>query len=510
MTDDGKLLASLLGTADERLEGAASQTAQEDPDMDGLPRILRYAVMASSDQRSARGRLVAEILELAPELHDDARSWMLTIALEQTIALSARLDRLSVEQDKPALWSLADCVRVIALPVPKAGHVGTSDYMRVARALAMAREDLGDVSDETEAKVDRVVLGWASAPLMHGGSKLSELPAISIGTHLVDNVTHSIAQVALARSQAAGTKPIAPPVENPLEGIDDLPGHVVICRRVIDGPMTARQNEALRPYIGVVNTAVPLIACPDRRQVRHALLAEYPYAKETIDFCLAGLVGQSYIRFEPILLIGGPGCGKTRFVRRWSELLGVGLWRIDATQADGSAIGGTDKRWSTASPCAPFLAVSRHQHANPLVLVDELEKAATRTDYGNLWNSLTSLCEHENARRYPDPCLGAEMDVSWVSYIATANTTTGLPGPLLDRFRSVNFPSPREVDIDVLAETFRLDAARERGLDPAFITPLTAPERDVILRQWGGGSARRLRRFLDVVWRAREKASIRH
>ena len=45
------------------------------------------------------------------------------------------------------------------------------------------------------------------------------------------------------------------------------------------------------------------------------------------------------------------------------------------SRSDGAVFGGTDKRWYSAEPCHPFLAITRAAHANPVVLIDELEKA---------------------------------------------------------------------------------------------------------------------------------------
>jgi MoxR-like ATPase len=111
-------------------------------------------------------------------------------------------------------------------------------------------------------------------------------------------------------------------------------------------------------------------------------LAIDSYAIEVIDFALADLVGRLTIRLRPLLLTGDPGGGKSRFARRLGEALRLSVWRTDASRADGAVFGGTDRRWYSAEPCHPFLAVAQGKIANPLVLIDEIEKAATRTDDG--------------------------------------------------------------------------------------------------------------------------------
>jgi ATP-dependent Lon protease len=58
-----------------------------------------------------------------------------------------------------------------------------------------------------------------------------------------------------------------------------------------------------------------------------------------------------------------------------------------------------------------------------------LEKAATSHHNGNLWSALMPFTERETACRYRDTSLDAQVDVSWVSFVATANDDTGLPAP---------------------------------------------------------------------------------
>jgi hypothetical protein len=117
------------------------------------------------------------------------------------------------------------------------------------------------------------------------------------------------------------------------------------------------------------------------------------------------------------------------------------LWREDASRADGAVFAGTDRRWHSAEPCHPFLAVAAGRIANPLILIDEIEKAGTRSDYGRLWDCLLGFFEPETSARYPDPALQTNLDLSQISYVATANSLDPLPSPIRDRMRVVIFPS---------------------------------------------------------------------
>lgn len=144
-----------------------------------------------------------------------------------------------------------------------------------------------------------------------------------------------------------------------------------------------------------------------------------------------------------------------------------------------------------------------------MLLLDEVEKAGTRSEYGRLWDCLLGFLEPETSMRYPDPVL-QNLDLSHISFVATANTTAGLPLPLLDRFRVINFPMPSRDDLDALLPAIITDLARDRGLDASWIPPLDGDEHAAIASAWPGGSVRNLRRLVEVVLRDRDSNATRN
>jgi ATP-dependent Lon protease len=144
------------------------------------------------------------------------------------------------------------------------------------------------------------------------------------------------------------------------------------------------------------------------------------------------------------------------------------------------------------------------------MIVDELEKAGTRSDYGRLWDAMLGLLEPETSRRYPYPALQAPLDLSHVSYIATANSADPLPAPLRDRLRIIDFPLPTLDDIDALFPPVIDDLARGRGVDARWAPPLTGGERELVSAYWTGGSVRALKRVVEVVLTERERHEPRH
>ncbi len=117
---------------------------------------------------------------------------------------------------------------------------------------------------------------------------------------------------------------------------------------------------------------------------------------------------------------------------------------------------------------------------------------------------LLGFLEPETASRYPDPALQTTLDLSAVSYVATANSADPVPPPLRDRFRIIAFPKPTADDLDALLPAVLADLAHERRLDPRWITPLDGEEHDAVADHWRGGSVRQLRRVVEVILRTRE------
>lgn len=507
---------------DSVLEGAAADSADGDlKDLEGLPRILRYALLGQSNQGEAvPHRLVAEIEQLCPDLPANA-AWAAAQTPEAGAELATELDRLAVLRDLPLLRSLADCVRLLSLRVPcDAGSFAA--FRRVTRAMIIAFGRIAPrIDDQQCAELERVVYGWAllpaaAAPLspssaIEFASPLGERSArYRIRSAVLDTAVRvrrsAELQVGKQKEKATPPAPPEPAAPSPLNG-PVATNHVIVGQ--ID-EQVLKANKFIEPFRPVLNAALPLVETPVLHEVRTALSAEFPYAAEVIDFALTDLISRPTIKLRPLLLVGEPGSGKSRFARRLAEVLGVAIWRTDAAQADGNTFAGTDRRWHSAEPCHPMLAIARGRIANPILLIDELEKAGTRTDHGRLWDCLLGLLEPETSARYPDPALQIQLDLSHVSYVATANTLAPLPSPLRDRFRITAFPTPEPKDIDALLPALIDAIAADHGVDSRWIAPLDPQERDIIAASWPGGSVRRLRRILEAMLQARDRSVQRH
>jgi ATP-dependent Lon protease len=505
---------------DAVVTGAAADSADWHERHEGLPTLLRYAMLVNDNANHIEQRLMAEIDQLCPNLPLGA-AWATALNVDAGLALASELDRRAVTEDDPKLRGLADSVRLLSLPASGDGAFFRNHH-RVAKALLLAFMTIvHKIDEQLRCDVERFVFGWAALPAcghMIVRHQSSAMNAVVIGSRMAKHRI-AAAQKAVRREQEEEEEAARKEAEKEAAQIlhqvatphEVVPEHHLVVARLSDETMkSVKLKEILGPLKNVINVALPLVEVPPLHQMRSTLLFEFPYAMEVIDFALADLVGRTTVRLRPLLLVGDPGGGKSRFGRRLGEVLGLNVWRENASRADGAVFGGTDRRWYSTEPCHPFLAVAQGKTANPMVLLDELERAATRSDYGRLWDCLLGFLETETSTRYPDPALQTNLDLSHVSYVATANSLDPLPSAIRDRFRVVMFPKPRADDLGALLPAVIADLAKERGLDEIWMPPLDGAEFAAVARNWRGGSVRRLRRVVEAILRQRDLRATRN
>jgi ATP-dependent Lon protease len=162
---------------------------------------------------------------------------------------------------------------------------------------------------------------------------------------------------------------------------------------------------------------------------------------------------QDSIELPPMLLLGEPGIGKTHFARKLAELLGTGYGFVPMSSLTaGWVLSGASSQWKNAKPGKVFDTFLNGEYANPVIVVDELDKASSDGQYDPL-GALYELLEIDTATRFVDEFVELPIDASGAVWLATANDAARIPEPVLNRMAVYEIDSPDESGARRIAQT---------------------------------------------------------
>ncbi|MEO3692671.1 AAA family ATPase [Roseateles paludis] len=148
------------------------------------------------------------------------------------------------------------------------------------------------------------------------------------------------------------------------------------------------------------------------------------------------------LEITPLLLLGPPGVGKTHFARQLAELLGTGMGFVSMSSLTaGWVLSGASSQWKGARAGKVFEALVEGDYANPVMVIDEIDKAGGEAAYDPL-GSLYSLLEHDTASKFIDEFAEVPVDASQVIWVATANDAHAIPEPILNRVNVYEVSAP--------------------------------------------------------------------
>ena len=162
------------------------------------------------------------------------------------------------------------------------------------------------------------------------------------------------------------------------------------------------------------------------------------------------------LEITPLLLLGAPGIGKTHFARALSELLGTGMGFISMSSLTaGWVLSGASSQWKGARAGKVFETLVEGQYANPVMVVDEIDKAGGEHAYDPL-GALYGLLEHDTAGSFIDEFAEVPIDASQVIWVATANDARSIPDPILNRMNVYDvLPPDREQARHIASKLYR-------------------------------------------------------
>ena len=209
-------------------------------------------------------------------------------------------------------------------------------------------------------------------------------------------------------------------------------------------PAGSQEGNVLRTYIETLLELPWKKMSKDNDDIRHAekILNEDHYGLEQVkERILEYLAVRTLTKkgTSPIIcLVGPPGTGKT------SIALGKKYVRISLGGVrDEAEIRGHRKTYVGAMPGRIVEGMRQAGYSNPLMLLDEIDKVSS--DYkGDTSSALLEVLDGEQNVKFRDHYVEVPIDLSQVLFIATANTTQTIPGPLLDRMELIEVNSYTE------------------------------------------------------------------
>jgi ATP-dependent Lon protease len=208
----------------------------------------------------------------------------------------------------------------------------------------------------------------------------------------------------------------------------------------IDELKLLAHEEALKPLAVIQNDTITKL---------DELAMKFPNFNEVVEryrqsLILQSLGGNAPIWFPPTLLVGPPGVGKTRFLSELGKVMKTGFYSVDMTTVtSGFVLSGNSSAWADSKAGFVSNSLRDSKVANPILLIDEMDKASGEARYNPI-GCLYALLEKHTAKRFVDEFLEIPLDCSHINWIASANYEMQIPDPIKSRMDIITIEPPEK------------------------------------------------------------------
>ncbi len=220
----------------------------------------------------------------------------------------------------------------------------------------------------------------------------------------------------------------------------------------------------------ILTRPIPMIPLPSPQEVGRRLSEAFPWMPDAVAhvenaLTLAKRLATKHFQLSPILLSGPPGVGKTAFAAGIAEAAGVPAHNFQAAgSSDAYHFQGAPPTFRGAAPSFVLRQMLLERVANPVVIIDELDKAAlVNEQHGRIVDVLLAMLEPLTAVAWPDPFLLTPADLSGVTWIIVVNEPERLPATLQSRLKHIPIRPPTAVHAERLIQMTLLELVKGDG-----------------------------------------------
>ncbi|XP_020682302.1 lon protease homolog, mitochondrial isoform X2 [Dendrobium catenatum] len=203
-----------------------------------------------------------------------------------------------------------------------------------------------------------------------------------------------------------------------------------------------------------------------------------------------------------ICLSGPPGVGKTSIGRSIARALNRKFYRFSVGGlADVAEIKGHRRTYIGAMPGKVVQCLKSVGTANPLILIDEIDKLG-RGHAGDPASALLELLDPEQNMNFLDHYLDVPIDLSKVLFVCTANVIETIPTPLLDRMEVIAIAGYITDEKMHIARDYLEKATREAcGIKPEQVEVTAAALHELIENYCREAGVRNLQKQIEKIYR---------